>query len=35
MEKVLPIYNTENIPGQAYELIGLVKGTMIQSKHLV
>ena len=34
MEKVLPIYNTENIPGQKYELVGLVKGTMIQSKHL-
>jgi uncharacterized protein YbjQ (UPF0145 family) len=34
MEKMLPIYNTENIPGQKYELIGLVKGSMIQSKHL-
>jgi len=34
MEKMIPLYNTENIPGQKYELIGLVKGTMIQSKHL-
>ena len=34
MEQLLPIYNTENIPGQKYELIGLVKGSMIQSKHL-
>ncbi|TFH27614.1 MAG: heavy metal-binding domain-containing protein [Bacteroidia bacterium] len=34
MEKMVPLYNTENIPGQKYELIGLVKGTMIQSKHL-
>ena len=34
MEKLLPIYNTENIPGRTYELIGLVKGSMIQSKHL-
>ncbi|MCK5067692.1 MAG: heavy metal-binding domain-containing protein [Bacteroidales bacterium] len=30
----MPIYNTESIPGQKYELIGLVKGSMIQSKHL-
>ena len=34
MEKMIPLYNTESIPGQKYELIGLVKGTMIQSKHL-
>ena len=34
MEKMVPLYNTENIPGQKYELIGLVKGSMIQSKHL-
>jgi uncharacterized protein YbjQ (UPF0145 family) len=34
MEKMIPLYNTENIPGQKYELIGLVKGSMIQSKHL-
>lgn len=34
MEKMLPIYNTETIPGKKYELIGLVKGSMIQSKHL-
>ncbi len=34
MEKMIPIYNTESIPGQKYELIGLVKGSMIQSKHL-
>ncbi len=31
---MVPLYNTENIPGQKYELIGLVKGSMIQSKHL-
>ena len=31
---MIPIYNTESIPGQKYELIGLVKGSMIQSKHL-
>lgn len=31
---MIPLYNTENIPGQKYELIGLVKGSMIQSKHL-
>ena len=34
MEKMIPLYNTESIPGQNYELIGLVKGSMIQSKHL-
>ena len=34
MEKMIPLYNTENIPGQKYELIALVKGSMIQSKHL-
>jgi uncharacterized protein YbjQ (UPF0145 family) len=34
MENMVPLYNTENIPGQKYELIGLVKGSMIQSKHL-
>jgi len=34
MEILLPVYNTENIPGQKYELIGLVKGSMIQSKHM-
>ena len=34
MEKMIPLYNTENIPGKKYELIGIVKGTMIQSKHL-
>ena len=34
MEKIVPLYNTESIPGQKYELIGLVKGSMIQSKHL-
>jgi uncharacterized protein YbjQ (UPF0145 family) len=34
MEKTIPFYSTENIPGQKYELIGLVKGSMIQSKHL-
>ena len=34
MEKLVPLYNTESIPGQKYELIGLVKGSMIQSKHL-
>lgn len=31
---MLPLYNTENIPGRNYELVGLVKGSMIQSKHL-
>ena len=34
MEKLVPLYNTESIPGQKCELIGIVKGTMIQSKHL-
>jgi uncharacterized protein YbjQ (UPF0145 family) len=34
MDKMIPFYNTENIPGQKYELISTVKGTMIQSKHL-
>ena len=34
MEKMVPFYNTESIPGQKYELMGLVKGSMIQSKHL-
>ena len=31
---MVPVYNTETIPGQKYELLGLVKGSMIQSKHL-
>lgn len=31
---MLPLYNTENVPGRKYELVGLVKGSMIQSKHL-
>ena len=34
MEKILPLYNTENIPGKKLEHIGLVKGSMIQSKHI-
>jgi uncharacterized protein YbjQ (UPF0145 family) len=34
MEKTIPFYNTENIPGQKYEVICMVKGSMIQSKHL-
>jgi len=34
MDKTIPFYNTENIPGQKYELISMVKGSMIQSKHL-
>jgi uncharacterized protein YbjQ (UPF0145 family) len=34
MEKMIPFYNTEQIPGKKYELISLVKGSMIQSKHL-
>ena len=34
MEKILPLYNTEAIPGQKYEVISLVKGSMIQTKHL-
>lgn len=34
MDKMIPFYNTETIPGQKYELISTVKGSMIQSKHL-
>jgi uncharacterized protein YbjQ (UPF0145 family) len=34
MEKLLPLYNTENIPGKTYEVLTMVKGSMIQSKHL-
>ncbi len=34
MEKMVSVYSTEHIPGQKYELIGIVKGSMIQSKHL-
>ena len=34
MDKMIPFYNTETIPGQKYELICIVKGSMIQSKHL-
>ncbi len=34
MEKLIPQYNTETIPGQKYELLGIVKGSMIQSKHI-
>lgn len=34
MGKMIPIYNTDSIPGKKYELTGLVKGSMIQSKHL-
>ena len=34
MEKLLPLYNAESIPGQKVELIGIVKGSMIQTKHL-
>jgi len=34
MDKMIPFYNTENIPGQKYKLIATVKGSMIQSKHL-
>ena len=34
MDKMIPFFNTENIPGQKYELIAMVKGSMIQSKHL-
>ena len=26
--------NTENIPGKQYEIIGVVSGNMIQSKHI-
>ena len=28
------IVTTENIPGKAYEVLGLVKGSTIQSKHM-
>lgn len=31
---MIPLFNTENIPGQNYKAMGLVKGTMIQSKHI-
>ncbi len=34
MEKMIALYNIETIPGQKYEAIGLVKGSMIQSKHV-
>ena len=34
MEKMIPLYTAESIPGQKYELLGLVKGSMIQTKHL-
>jgi uncharacterized protein YbjQ (UPF0145 family) len=34
MDQMIPFYNTENIPGRKYELIAIVKGSMIQSKHL-
>jgi uncharacterized protein YbjQ (UPF0145 family) len=34
MEKIMPLYSTENIPGKQVELLGVVKGSMIQSKHL-
>ena len=34
MEKLIPVYNTESVPGRKYELIGIVKGSMIQTKHL-
>ena len=34
MDKLIPVYNTEHIPGQKYTLLGMVKGSMIQSKHL-
>jgi uncharacterized protein YbjQ (UPF0145 family) len=34
MEKILPMYTTESIPGKKYEALGMVKGTMIQTKHL-
>lgn len=34
MEKIIPLYNIENIPGKKYQALGLVKGSMIQSKHL-
>ena len=28
------IVTTENIPGKTYEIVGLVKGSTIQSKHM-
>jgi len=34
MEKLIPLYNIENIPGRKYEALGMVKGSMIQSKHI-
>jgi uncharacterized protein YbjQ (UPF0145 family) len=34
MEKLIPMYNTESIPGQEFRLIAMVKGSMIQTKHL-
>ena len=34
MDTLIPLYNTEDIPGKKLELLGLVKGSMIQSKHL-
>ena len=34
MEKMIPLYNIENIPGRKYEALGMVKGSMIQSKHV-
>jgi uncharacterized protein YbjQ (UPF0145 family) len=34
MEKIMPLYNTENIPGKKMDHLGIVKGSMIQSKHL-
>jgi len=34
MEKIMPLYSTEHIPGKQVELLGVVKGSMIQSKHL-
>ena len=34
MDKLIPLYTVENIPGKKYEALGMVKGSMIQSKHL-
>ena len=34
MDKIIPLYNIETLPGKNYEAIGLVKGSMIQSKHV-
>jgi uncharacterized protein YbjQ (UPF0145 family) len=34
MEKMIPLFTIENIPGRKYEALGLVKGSMIQSKHI-